>query len=117
MPDRPTPHPHPSLRGLTPEPDPVIRLEIELRVLDAPKLLAFAREAYARAWGDGPDGETHWQPASLAEAVYEAVLASSYNPDYHELGLENVDTSGLLTSYRQIDGPEIDLSTVEAPDA
>lgn len=81
---------------------PVIRLAITLRVTDPAALLAFAQKAYQRAWADDS-----WTPGCLAEAAYEAVIGSNMNPDYTELGLEQVDDP--RPAYEQIDGLTIPI--------
>ena len=60
-----------------------IEILARFRVIDAARLVEFAKEQYAECWSDDS-----WEPGNLAEAVLEAVITSNRNPDNSEIGLE-----------------------------
>jgi hypothetical protein len=59
-----------------------IRLEVSVQVSDPAALLEFATVRYQQMWFEP------WEPASLEEALWEALIASNLNPSPDLCGLE-----------------------------
>lgn len=70
---------------------PVVYVRVAVRVQDAPRLIAYAKERYKASWGD-----SEWEPEDLAEAVFEALIASNENPSPDLIGIEIGDHEAVV---------------------
>lgn len=66
----------------------MVRIILDVAIRDEKLLMNYAKQRHKGCWEDNG-----WEPRNIAEAVYEALIASNESPSPAEYGIEILTSS------------------------